>query len=469
LSDPSGIEMNNKWFVFFLDIPISAAVSGVASLIGYTIIQAMPMGLAMAFAFTGLVWLVYVMMLALMYGGPVIVVANGLLKRRLGRIVGPLLLISGLAAYSHATVAHDRDTAAAADTRPIHLDGPLPKIVALEEQTTFCQSHCIQVLANTDFDVVQRPSSKRPWQRFRKVVGLTCDDNAHRTSTIGFIRLGYIGVCSEQIDSDAKVDDAIFISAKFQTSGDWEGAGRFRGDYAVAGRVQNGTTSILGRWINGRIEAPLGDFLGALAAKDVKVGSPFMVEDIYRAAIGIPISDARRPGPSSIPELIAEYERLGDSRRAGFSISTYYESLLVQAGPEWAARHLEPMLNSDNVETRKLALLGLESLHGSKLEFAKPALAKGLQSDDRDEAARSVAALERIPSKERGFAVNGLITAAIRYLGDPDDGWMNEKLKHLLKDAARDLPDFSARLEAWTPADDQEQRMRAAIRELLAR
>ena len=460
--------MNNKWFAFLLDIPISIAIGGVASLIGYAIVQAMPMGLAITAAFTGAIGLLYVVMLALMYGGPVIMVLNGLLKRRPGRVVGPLLLVAGLAAYSHAIVAHDRDAAAAADTRPIHLDGPLPKIVAIEEQTIFCLSHCIQVLASTDFDVVQRASSKRPWQRFRKVVGPTCDDDAHRTSTIGFIRLGYIGMCSEQIDSDAKVDDAIFISAKFQTSGDWEGAGRFRGDYAVVGRIQNGTTSILGRWINGRIEAPLGDFLQALAAKDVKVGSPLIVEDIYRAAIGISISDARRPGPSSIPELIAEYERLGDSKRAGFSISTYYQSLLVQAGPEWAAGHLEPMLNSDNVETRKLALLGLESLHGSKLEFAKPALAKGLQSDDRDEAARSVAALERISSKERAFAIDGLIAAAVRYVGDPDDGWMNENLKHLLKDAARDLPDFSARLEAWMPADDQEQRMRAAIRELLA-
>ena len=462
--------MKNKWFALLLDIPISAVVSGVASLIGYAIVQAMPITLAIGAAFTGLIGLVYVMMLALMYGGPVIVVANGLLKRRPGRVAGPLILIAGLAAYAHATVAHDHNAAMAADTRSVHSEGSLPKTVAIEEQA--CLSHCVQVLATTDFEVEQRPTtiqaaSERPWQRFRRVVGPACDDDAHRSSTMGFIRLGYVGICSEQVDGDAKVEDAVFVSVRSQAAGDWEGAGHFTGEYAVVGRIQNGTITILGRWINGKIEAPLKDFLRALAAKDVNVGSPFALDDVYRAAIGIPISDAERPGPSPLPELIAEYERLGDSKR--YSISTYYLSMLRDIkDPAWVAQHLKPMLSSDDVETRKLALLGLQSLVNDEPNFAMAAVAKGLRSDDRDEVALSIAALEHFPSKGRSFAIDGLIAASIKYLGDPDEDWMNEKLKYLLRSAARDLPDFPARLEAWTPADDQEQRMRAAIRQLLA-
>ena len=97
--------MNDKWVTFLLDIPISAAISGVASMIGTAIVQGTPVELALAAAYGGLILLLYPIMLALMYGGPIVMIANGLLKRRPGRIVGPLVMIGGLAAYAHGTSA----------------------------------------------------------------------------------------------------------------------------------------------------------------------------------------------------------------------------------------------------------------------------------------------------------------------------------------------------------------------------
>jgi hypothetical protein len=125
------------------------------------------------------------------------------------------------------------------------------------------------------------------------------------------------------------------------------------------------------------------------------------------------------------------------------------------------------MLNSDDLETRKLAYLGLKGLPAEQIGFAHEAIERGLHSSDRDEAARALDQLSHVPSKQRGFALDGLIAAAISHLGDPDDSWMNERLKNVLRNAARDLPDFPDRLKAFTPADASEQRQRAAIMQLL--
>jgi hypothetical protein len=256
---------------------------------------------------------------------------NGVLKSRPGRILGPLLMAAFLVFYAHTTVALDLAAAEAADTRMVQFNGPRPKMVAIEKQTTFCVSHCRQILANTDFDVMQRPrvsegAPERPWQRFHKVVGSGCDDDKHRNSTIGFIRLGYVGICSEEVDHDAKVDEAIIISTD-RGSADWERAESFRGEVAVVEILRNGTRTVIGRWIDGRIEAPFQLLLGPLAAKGQKVGSKFTSEEVYRAAIGIVVSDAERRGPEPIKALIAEYERLGDSRRPRYSISDDYTSM----------------------------------------------------------------------------------------------------------------------------------------------
>jgi hypothetical protein len=45
---------------------------------------------------------------------------------------------------------------------------------------------------------------------------------------------------------------------------------------------------------------------------------------------------------------------------------------------------------------------------------------------------------------------------------------MRNLLSRLLKEAARDIPAFSARLEAWKPADDREQRHLIKIKAILA-
>jgi hypothetical protein len=147
----------NKWLAFLIDVPASAAISGAACAIGYGVVNALPVELAMAAAYSGGLLLLYPIMLALMYGGPIAVMANGVLKGRPGRILGPLLLAAFLVFYGHATVARDLAAAKAADTRMVEFDGNRPQMVAIEEQTIFCLSHCIQVLANSVFDLVQRP------------------------------------------------------------------------------------------------------------------------------------------------------------------------------------------------------------------------------------------------------------------------------------------------------------------------
>lgn len=458
--------MKDKWRGFLLDIAISAAISGGASFVGYAIVQSIPETVALGAALSGAIVLFLPVVVVLVYGGPVIMVVNGLVKRRPGRIFGPLLLIAGLAAFSHITVALQRMSAEAADTRSISIDGAMPRTIALDEQSSFCLSPCIQVLATTNYDLVQRPNVERPWDRFQRVSGPQCSDDKHRRLTVTFLGLGFLGMCAEQVETDAKVDDAILIGWQDHARGDWFLSGRFQGEVAYVARIRNGTTTILGRWIEGRIEAPFKNFLGPLAPDSTKVGADIKMEEVYRA-VSLRVLDSGRPGPAPIPALLDELVRLGDRKREGLGVSDAFKALLNGANdPIVVANYLAPMLESNDVEIRKLALRGLEVLKGKDLEFAKPALVKGLMSDDRDEAYRSAFILLRIPRKEREFAIDGLISATLKYV---DEGAGQDLFLSLLSEAAHDFPDLSARLEGWTPANDRERRQLAKIKDLPAR
>ena len=463
--------MRDKWVALLADILVSATVSGVASFVGYALMKAFPMEAAITLAFLGIPAILYLLVYGCLYGGAIYMIANGIWKWRPGRILGPLLLVGGIATFSHVTLELQHNAAAAADTRILSIEGQIPNTIALENQNTFCLSPCIQILATTKFDVAVRPNSQRPWTLFHKAAGAVCEDDEHRNRTIAFLRLGYLGVCTGRGQYDANVTDAILIAQDSDSRGNWAGAVSFTGNVAYVARVNNGTMTILGRWIKGRIEPAFQTFLGPLrlAPKSVVIGTPFEMKEVY-SAVGLTVLDSDRPGPAPIPALLAELERFGDTTKVGMGVSDQFRVLLKETNdPTFIAGYLTRMLNSANVEDRKLALLALESLKGKDIEFAKPALAKGLLSRNRDEVYRSAVIVGRMSSNERDFAMDGLIAASLRFIGDIDDDRMRKLLSRLLKDAARDTPDFSARLDAWTPADDVERRHLAKIKNMLAR
>jgi hypothetical protein len=172
------------------DVVVWTLLSGGAMVVAYELLLVITqsgVGLLLAFFFPPAVLLI---VLVLLFGGPASVLIAGIRKRRLPMIVGPLLLVPIIAAY---TVVSDwfemRDLSkdvAALDVRAFSAPDRHHDLIILEHSASGdCDELCQRILVRTDYRVGIPAADSEPIV-YRKISEAQCKDTWDSARNVRF-------------------------------------------------------------------------------------------------------------------------------------------------------------------------------------------------------------------------------------------------------------------------------------------
>lgn len=290
---------------FVVEILASVSLSALCLGIGWGAIGVAPMELI--FGLSALV------MLALPFIGPAVIVIYGLIRQRFGVALGPVLLFAAIPAVSNLFITIDKENANSAIvelTRPTHAD---QGVLILDIPNETCDSICLQILAQSEYEVIIGDTS------FKRAAPSDCLGLPFLGSTLDFIAHGYADVCASTRASK-EADTALVIreisASRRQPYSELPSI--FDGTVYELHERESGSDRLLGRWITGGVGARLPEFLlyparifgSRLVAT---VGTKFSRSDFYSAALGMNISAAAVPGANDPRLILDQLHRLPNS------------------------------------------------------------------------------------------------------------------------------------------------------------
>jgi hypothetical protein len=271
------------------DIVVWTIVSGAILLAAYGLVSVVLQSaavLVMTMVFPPLILLTLLFIL----GGPAAVLIAGVRKRRLAMIVGPLLLIPILAAYSATSSwlemrRMSRDVAAL-DMRDFSTASRHHNLVVMEYSHSIdCDDICQQILVQTDYSVGVPGYSSEP-VIYRKISDAQCQATWDSARNIRFA-----GICAT-LQKVQTVDDALLIEtpptsihggnlggyAVFNKLPPIEFSGKA---FALIERLPRAKEQILGRWVAGEVRV--------WPFHSGPIGKNFSRKDFYSAALSLSV------------------------------------------------------------------------------------------------------------------------------------------------------------------------------------
>jgi len=272
------------------DIVIWTLISGAALALGCGVVSVLGAAVGYAIAFSPAFILFAILMLLLAGSGPISILIVGLRRYRMPMIVGPLLLIPIISAYSIASNWVDfdhRSTAVAElDQREFASAAKPHGLIFMEfARSPDCDAICRQILLRTNYSV---GIDGAPRVLYRKVSQSEC-------ATTDLTTLHFSGACVTREVSTQAIDDGLLIETPVTSvpggQSEWEwrvlselSGPEFSGDaFALVERIPGSEDRPLGRWVSG--EVAVWPFHSG------QIGKRFSRSEFYAAALGVPVQE----------------------------------------------------------------------------------------------------------------------------------------------------------------------------------
>lgn len=401
----NAVSSGRFWADFGLSFFITIALLGIA----YVTVGQIPL-LAAAF-----------MLPVIIFGflvGPIVVFIIGALRGRPGFAIAPiiiLLVVVGVR-YTNLEIAthHAEETveeAAGLNLYPFAEPTRKHDLVIIEDSYDNradgrCSIICEQILLTSDYNVALPEQNSKEWRIYRRANDHDlCIQPAQIESYLSMLAQRRIDTCitlsreaprrsglvvRENQSSDAPVKELLPKGLRGSV-------------YEFYERI-DGTDRLLGRVVSAVIQAPLLSDRKPTTSDLKLTGAAF-----YAEALKLPIAKRLRPGDAGLNAVIASLEPLltdgasADKARETFRLLGGRSDGEVE--PKRAA--ILRLWQSDDPALVKLGLRSLYSIREFGLDFAKPAVAAALSSEDSDTMKAAVSSLYAF-EKDLDFAKPGL-------------------------------------------------------------
>lgn len=285
----------------------------------------------------------------------------------------------------------------------------------------YCDVLCVQVLATGDYQVAlpERPA----WMIYRRAEGDSCEEKTALRTKLIFVTRGYVGMCASKTKINAMPDGVVIAEYKLAGKGnrsddiqrdpdDWSIVEHPRENaFAPVGRFARHIPGFIGELyersvrIDGREQLLERRFRGtlvsaaelltfSLAPGPIPVGDQFERAAFYGRALGLPLSNAQRPGPAKLETLFDILERelmaappdlevLDD--RAIFAVAGAFGGLArhAQIGEAVIVRsHIQRALQSQRAALVDAGLYAMGEPPTADLVEAEAAVGSLLESDN---------------------------------------------------------------------------------------
>lgn len=350
--------------------------------------------------------------------GPIVVFIIGALRGRPGFAIAPifvLLVVVGVR-YANLEIATHRaeetvEEAAGLNLYPFAEPARKHDLVIIEDSYDNraegrCSIICEQILLTSDYDVALPEQNSKEWRIYRRANDHDlCIQPAQIESYLSMLAQRRIDTCitlsrevprrsglvvRENQSSDAPVKELLPKGLRGSV-------------YEFYERI-DGTDRLLGRVVSAVIQAPLLSDRKPTTSDLKLTGAAF-----YAEALKLPIAERPRPGDAGLNVVIASLEPLltdgasADKARETFRLLGGRSDGEVE--PKRAA--ILRLWQSDDPALVKLGLRSLYSIREFGLDFAKPAVAAALSSEDSDTMKAAVSSLYAF-EKDLDFAKPGL-------------------------------------------------------------
>lgn len=221
-------------------------------------------GMAWSFlaAFQGpAIWLlvfIYPLAIVMIYAVPVVAVLYGLVKMRLGLVLGPVLLVAGLVAFAGYYVRASDSAVRALATQSIEAASRPYDVLMMEGGNTFCNEACIHVIASSSYTVALKNNSSRNWQLFRRAQGDVCVAEAQKQVALMFAQVGHADMCAVRSEVPDIVNGLLFRTRHLGRNSEAAGLpSAFAGSVFEIMERSEGKDRVLGRRFEGWIHWPM--------------------------------------------------------------------------------------------------------------------------------------------------------------------------------------------------------------------
>jgi hypothetical protein len=382
---------------FLADFGLSFVITAVLLGIAYMTVGQTPL-LAAAF-----------MMPIIMFGfliGPVVIFVIGVLRGRAGFAAAPVLILLAIFGFRYANLqsaAHEAqaavDEAATLNVYPFAAPSRQHDIVVIEDshnnrEDGMCSLPCMQILVASQYAVALPDQASGEWRVYRRATGLElCRQPAQVKSYVALLAAGYVDTCII-ITREAPRSTALVI---LENQSDDAPVKKLlpKGVRAWVPEIYeriDGQDRLLGRIVSGNVQPPL-------LAKQEPTETPVQMSSaqFYAEALKLPIGDAIPTTDAEMATVLSSLEDLfsdpdiGDTARNAFRNIGRIAKSEAGAAPLRAA--LERFWQSGDPTRVILGLHTVYSMQPAGAEFAKPAVARFMASDNVDVTKAAVHAL----------------------------------------------------------------------------
>ena len=298
-----------------------------------------PLLLASGFGISGTGLILGMMMGALVWVGPVVVLVRALVKWSAGRVLGALCGIPVLLAFEAVHMQFDARQINALDERQFSSAQRAHNVVATKnsyygdlDYVRACSEICLQILIDGRYTpAVERLQGG--WLVFHLAKGRSCTEEPSAMRYFEMLRRGYIDTCiaASQVGppTDSLIIDENFHSDQSEIRRRYPS---IASAYEYLDRI-NGQDTLLGRWVTGIAEPSLT--ISYFFGLDRRViGARFEDHEFYAAALGMPLQKLLPQGNAGVPAVLDAIRPFFDEPQYVNAAMDVFEGLANRSGQD---------------------------------------------------------------------------------------------------------------------------------------
>jgi hypothetical protein len=314
------------------------------------------------------------------FGVPVLIAILGLVKMRLGFVIGPVLAAALVFVLINRVSRDDADAVRARATQTLDQPRQAHDILAIDGNVA-CDIACQRILARSPYAVAGRNSVSKNWFVYRRGEGDACLAGDRWTGKLEFLEAGFRDMCAIKT-TVPEIGDALVIREQFVADKRSVAAGlppTFGGTvYEVTERM-GGEERLLGRRVVGTVHWAIPKAVaifgfGSRAEQRIDAGPPIDIKEFLASAVGIPASElyatpSFQPA-AALDELEMYFDRPAVSREA-MAAWMRIAGAQGRTNPEILKPRLQKLLASDDPARLSVGLQGLFGLPAAERVFAQ--------------------------------------------------------------------------------------------------
>lgn len=338
--------------------------------------------------------------------GPIVMFVIGVLRGRAGFAAAPVLILLAIIGFRYANlqIAAQQaqaavDEAAALNVYPFAAPSRQHDIVLIADSSNnrddgMCSLTCMQIVLASQQAVALPDPASAEWRVYRRGTGLEfCRQPAQIKSYVALLAAGYVDSCIVMA-REAPRNTALVIR---ENHSDDAPVKRLlpkgvRGWVPELYERIDGQDRLLGRIVLGKVQPPLLSDRKP-AATPLQMSLPAF----YAAALKLPIGDAIPTTDAEMAAVLSSLEALFSDSEIGSAARNTFRKIghiaKSEAGAAPLRATLERFWQSDDPALIILGLQTIYSMQPAGAEFAKPAIARFMASDNVDIMKAAVLAL----------------------------------------------------------------------------